>query len=255
MANHRTVLISENRLFREGIRQILEKKRIAVVGEGRNIVESLQSVRDDACPEMVIFHLDPRGSDAAPLELICNLSGHFADAKLVVLADPSTKHLLPSFVSAGASAILLTEISSETFERSLELVLSDHRLFPAEIMSTVTGGVIGLQSGDLSLGDQAMNGHLQPSCRTRSHHFAQQRLPLSRREYQVVRCLAIGLPNKAIARELNITEGTIKVHVKALLRKTKARNRTQLAIWALRESGLFGSDEANDHDAGPHQAP
>ncbi|HYX47122.1 MAG TPA: response regulator transcription factor, partial [Sphingomicrobium sp.] len=57
--------------------------------------------------------------------------------------------------------------------------------------------------------------------------------PLSKREYQVVQCLAGGLSNKVIARELNIKEGTVKVHVKGLLRKIRASNRTQLAIWAL----------------------
>ena len=168
MLNHRVVLISENRLFREGVGQILEKKGIAVVGDGPSM-EFLESVGGDACPEMVIFHLVPHQSEAGPLELVCNLSGHFADAKLVILADPSTKHLLPSFISAGASAILLTEISGEILGRSLDLVLSDHRLFPAEIMSTVTDGVIGPEPRDLSLRD----GHRHSSHRTGSHDFAQ----------------------------------------------------------------------------------
>jgi DNA-binding NarL/FixJ family response regulator len=71
--------------------------------------------------------------------------------------------------------------------------------------------------------------------------------PLSRREYQVVRCLAIGLSNKTIARELNITEGTVKVHVKGLLRKVKAANRTQLAIWALRQASLMGIESGRNN--------
>jgi len=69
-----------------------------------------------------------------------------------------------------------------------------------------------------------------------------------------MRSLAIGLPNKVIARELNITEGTVKVHVKGLLRKTNARNRTQLAIWALRHPGLFSVEGDDDHDTGPQEA-
>lgn len=220
-----------------------------MVGEGPSI-EFLQSVGEDACPEMVIFHLVPHGSDAVPLELMGNLLGRFADAKLVILADPSTKHLLARLVSAGASAILLTEISYETLEHSLDLVLSDHRLFPAEIMSAGGDGAIGPELRDLSPRDRATSGHRQLSHMTGSYDSAQweQSLLLSRREHQVVRCLAFGLPNKAIARELHIAEGTIKVHVKALLRKTKARNRTQLAIWAVQQSGLFGSDIDDDHE-------
>jgi DNA-binding NarL/FixJ family response regulator len=78
--------------------------------------------------------------------------------------------------------------------------------------------------------------------------------PLSRREYQVVRCLAIGLSNKTIARELNITEGTVKVHVKGLLRKVKAANRTQLAIWALRQADLMGLDSSRIGATGTRRA-
>ena len=55
---------------------------------------------------------------------------------------------------------------------------------------------------------------------------------LSWREGQILRHLRDGSPNKAIARDLQITEATVKVHVKSLLRKTRALNRTQAAIWA-----------------------
>jgi hypothetical protein len=53
-----------------------------------------------------------------------------------------------------------------------------------------------------------------------------------------------GLPNKSIARELNITEATVKVYVKGLLRKIKVSNRTQVAIWALQQSHPFGAARA-----------
>lgn len=142
------------------------------------------------------------------------------------------------------------EFDCETLEHSLELELSDHRLFLAEIMSTVGDGAIGPEPRDLSPRDRATSGHRQLSHMTGSYDCAQweQSLLLSRREHHVVRCLAFGLPNKAIARELNITEGTIKVHVKALLRKTKARNQTQLAIWAVQQSVLLGSDINDEHE-------
>jgi two-component system nitrate/nitrite response regulator NarL len=55
---------------------------------------------------------------------------------------------------------------------------------------------------------------------------------LSVRETQILSCLSQGAPNKAIARKLDLTEATIKVHVKAILRKIGAANRTQAAIWA-----------------------
>ena len=62
---------------------------------------------------------------------------------------------------------------------------------------------------------------------------------LSRRELQILKCLADGDSNKLIARDLGISDATVKVHVKNILRKISATNRTQAAIWAL-NSGLAG---------------
>ena len=59
---------------------------------------------------------------------------------------------------------------------------------------------------------------------------------LSEREDQILHYLVAGSPNKLIARGLNITEATVKVHIKGLLRKLNAANRTQAAIWAMRNT-------------------
>jgi DNA-binding NarL/FixJ family response regulator len=74
---------------------------------------------------------------------------------------------------------------------------------------------------------------------------------LSHRERQVLTCLAHGQSNKEIARVFNISEATVKVHLKAILRKINMHNRTQAAIWAI-EYGLADADVArrmNGHAA------
>jgi two-component system nitrate/nitrite response regulator NarL len=57
------------------------------------------------------------------------------------------------------------------------------------------------------------------------------RANLSQREMDVLCCLTAGYPNKLIARQLDVSEATVKVHVKAILRKLKVGNRTQAAMW------------------------
>lgn len=64
---------------------------------------------------------------------------------------------------------------------------------------------------------------------------------LSVREIEVLSCLRSGMSNKAIARKINITEATVKVHLKGLLRKIKASNRTQAALYA-QAHGIGASD-------------
>jgi two-component system nitrate/nitrite response regulator NarL len=74
---------------------------------------------------------------------------------------------------------------------------------------------------------------------------------LSERENQILRCLIKGLSNKGIARELRIAEATVKVHVKGILRKVCAKNRTQAAIWALNN---MSEVETVRHISEPHPA-
>jgi two-component system nitrate/nitrite response regulator NarL len=70
-------------------------------------------------------------------------------------------------------------------------------------------------------------------------------LNLSDREIQIMRYLVLGCPNKVISRRLGISEATVKVYVKAILRKLQVTNRTQAAIWAV-QRGLDSIDEGDD---------
>lgn len=62
---------------------------------------------------------------------------------------------------------------------------------------------------------------------------ASQHCRLSERESDIIRCLVHGKTNKLIARHLGITESTVKVHLKTILRKLRVSNRTQAALWAV----------------------
>jgi len=235
MMDGRTVLLSENRLFRDGIRQMLLRCHINVIGEGRGVLDLLQDLSGEAEPELVIFHLASGQWSDSPLAVLRNLHEHFARAKLVVLADPCTRPILPSLVQADVSAILSTQISSDMLQRSLELVRSDHRLFPADILLPASGDRTTEPSPPIDQPPPRISAATDGQRGAVPADPAQARA-LSRREYQVVQCLAGGLSNKTIARQLHITEGTVKVHIKGLLRKLRAANRTQLAIWALRQT-------------------
>ena len=60
---------------------------------------------------------------------------------------------------------------------------------------------------------------------------------ITTREAEILRCLVDGAPNKMIARKLDVAEATVKVHVKAILRKIGVANRTQAAMWASQHLG------------------
>jgi two-component system nitrate/nitrite response regulator NarL len=253
MVECRAVLVSDKRLLRDGLKEMLQKSRIIVIGEAPDIPSLLASMEMQADPELVICHIASDHSAEAGLDLVYGLRQHFTRAKLVVLADACTKSLLSSFVGADVNAILLTSISSDMLQRSLELVLFDHRLFPAEIMSLITDRAlarlplhpapVGRAIFNATSSLPASGGENQPVLTQAITSDPQLKVALSKREQQIIDCLVCGLPNKSIARELNITEATVKVYVKGLLRKIKVSNRTQVAIWALQQSHPLSTDQ------------
>jgi two-component system nitrate/nitrite response regulator NarL len=131
-------------------------------------------------------------------------------SKIVVLADEADCQGLDYDQVAPLNGILTHSLSADAFVRSLRLICSGQRVFPREL---------ALQSTS-----QAQPCGTPPQC-------AADRL--SSRERQIISHLAEGYSDKAIARSLNITEATVKVHLKKLLRKINLDSRTQAAIWAL----------------------
>jgi two-component system, NarL family, nitrate/nitrite response regulator NarL len=238
----RTVLLAERGLFRAGLKQMLQKHCIPVIGEGRDITGLLDAMQTQPIPELVICHVESDRNDENPLGVITDLRRHFPQANLVVLADSCTRSLLANFALAEVNAILLTSISSEVLLSSLKLVLAGQLLLPAEILSLIADSA----SAQPSPGPAPTKNGIMPAGRTIRGNTNQIEAPLediiaalpqltvhlSQRERQVMQCLVSGLSNKQIARELDIVEGTVKVYLKLLSRKIKVTNRTQLAIWA-----------------------
>ncbi|WP_281978057.1 LuxR C-terminal-related transcriptional regulator [Pseudorhizobium flavum] len=128
--------------------------------------------------------------------------------------------LAASFVS-GVDGYLLDDISPEALLESLHLVTLGEKVFPSQLAVL-------------------MCGNYWKSVRTDVPKFKDA--DLSEREILIVQGLTEGCPNKILAHKLNITEATVKVHVKAVLKKLGVRNRTQAAIWAI-QSGLWSPPE------------
>jgi two-component system, NarL family, nitrate/nitrite response regulator NarL len=239
-ASCRAAVLSKRGLFLDGLRGMLGKSRISVIGEADNIPALLDTMQTRPVPELVICHIAFDHDPETALNLISGLRQHFARAKLVVLADACTTSVMSSIVRGDVSVILLTRVSSDMVLRSLELVLSGHCLFPSEIMPLITSSAQVMPAEtvirDHTQHDQAVLSNVPTSS-------PQLRVPLSKRECQIMDCLVMGWPNKRIAHELNIVEGTVKVYLKCLSRKIKVSNRTQLAIWALRRPRPFDVDD------------
>jgi two-component system, NarL family, nitrate/nitrite response regulator NarL len=130
--------------------------------------------------------------------------------KIVALAYEANGLQMNSDDVAALSGILTYDLSAAAFVRALQLICSGERVIPRDL-------ALGRRPQISSLGTEPRSDRVQ----------------LSPREKEMLSHLTAGDSNKAIARHLGITEATVKVHLKSVLRKIRVENRTQAAIWAL----------------------
>jgi two-component system nitrate/nitrite response regulator NarL len=122
----------------------------------------------------------------------------------------------------GIDGFCLTTTSRDVLTKALDLALAGMSVFPTPMVLQMLEGFSSRAEADSKKRPLDYRGEA-PISGGRE---------LSRREAEILRCLMKGLPNKVISRELDVAEATVKVHVKAILRKIGARNRTQAAMWA-----------------------
>jgi two-component system nitrate/nitrite response regulator NarL len=140
------------------------------------------------------------------------VSGEFPDLGIIVLTNNVSHPWLDRAVESGARGYLPNDISPAALQILLQLLLLGENIF---------AGPYSMQLA-------------KKAALTCQRRIGQDlRVPLSPKESEILQCLGGGQPNKVIARNLNIAEATVKVHLKSLLRKINVGNRTQAAIWAL----------------------
>jgi two-component system nitrate/nitrite response regulator NarL len=143
-------------------------------------------------------------------------------ARIVVLSDRCELNDALAVFRAGADGYVFEQISRDALIKSLDLVMLGVTILPAELMRLV---------GEEHEMDSADNPAVlaTPTVLPTFEHLTRT---LSQREAGILRCLMQGKSNKIIARQFDITEATVKAHIKAILRKICVRNRTQAAVWA-----------------------
>lgn len=212
------VLISRNKLFRQGLRSLLDPHEFAIAGEGRDFASVQTFFRETPPPDLAV--LDLHGNPGHDFQELRDLSADYEGLRIVVLANELSLRDMASSLQAGADAYLVNELSGEAFSLSLMLVMKGEKVFPSALVDVFAREPNTFGQGVLNSGPKN----------------------LTDREKQILQCLLNGYSNKHIARALEISEGTVKVHLKSLMKKISAGNRTQAALWA-RNNGIGGDIE------------
>jgi len=213
-----TLLVEPNTLLREGLKRILTDTRFQVVASCSGFSE----VRAYEASERSFMLIVSAGADREDaFRQIKQLKMECGAAKVVALVDRYDLQEVLSAFRAGADAYLMKSVSCEVLTKSLDLVMLGEAIYPAALLDLIRGQVPIAEEPADNPDEVLMEAGSKLGKRG-----------LSVRETVILRCLMQGDSNKIIARKFDITEATVKVHVKAILRKIRAKNRTQAAIWA-----------------------
>ncbi|MBZ6078367.1 LuxR C-terminal-related transcriptional regulator [Microvirga puerhi] len=211
------LLIEPNTLLREGLKRILTDTRFQVLQSCSSFEEARSRQLDQA-----VMLIVSAGSDHENVfRQIKQFKAERNAAKVVVLVDHYDLREVLSAFQSGVDAYLVKSVSCEVLVKSLDLVMLGEAVYPAAILSLVHAPSAETEEVQEDPDEALMEAGSKLGKRG-----------LSLRETVILRCLMQGDSNKIIARKFDITEATVKVHVKAILRKIRAKNRTQAAIWA-----------------------
>ena len=242
--NSEIVVIEPCQLFREGLVRLLERCGLAPTSSGRTLAEALEKLESSELPNIAICGLERETDLEAWLSELA-LARAALSFRVIVLAHSCDRRLASRAVASGIDALLSKEISGEVLQRSLELVMLGQQLFPAFAVAAPESEADPWAAVSRAPSCPArpvadLRVNMMKPIRTRSGTSGE--VLLSEREDQILRYLVAGSPNKLIGRSLGITEATVKVHIKSLLRKLSATNRTQAAIWAMNHGMNFEAE-------------
>lgn len=214
----KTLLIEPNALLREGLRRILAETEYSPSAAAASLDEIGSLAGFDS--STIVLIIDASRDHDETCRQARALKESNPSAKVVMLIEQYDLKQVVAAFQAGADAYLKKSISHEVLVKSLDLVMLGEAIFPGAIL-------------DLLRERETQARHEnEVSAAEDPHEICAPAKGLSVRETVILRCLMDGDSNKIIARKFDITEATVKVHVKAILRKIQAKNRTQAAIWA-----------------------
>jgi two-component system nitrate/nitrite response regulator NarL len=215
----RVLLIDDHALFRVGLLELLERRGIEVVDAVGDCDVGLRLTRDCA-PDVVL--LDLRMPGTGGLDVLKRIRDEGLDRRVAMLTTSTEEQDLIASLQAGANGYLLKDMEPDELVAALEDIVAGKTVVAPELT-----GILA----------RAVRREPEPEAAAKPPALAE----LTPREQEILCHLAAGQSNKAIARDLGISDGTVKLHVKAILRKLSVHSRVEAAVMAV-EQGLCARD-------------
>jgi two-component system nitrate/nitrite response regulator NarL len=203
------VIVDDHPLFRQGLAQLLKTLpqfdllgEVANGGDGIALVKRLR-------PDLLLLDLTMKGG-LSGLDVLKAIRATDADTRVVMVTVSDRAEDLVAALRAGADGYLLKDMEPEQMIESLAVAASG-RIIVSDALTHLLALALREQGRPASVDEAG----------------------LTEQERRILEHVAAGLSNKIIGRELDITEGTVKVHIKHILKKLGLRSRVEAAVWAV----------------------
>lgn len=240
MSKIRVALIEDHDLTRVGIRTALQQRQeIEVVGEAANAHDGLKLLEAEH-PDIAIVDIGLPDKDGIELTRLLKASqeaGEGPETKVLILTLRDNKEAVLAAFAAGADSYCMKDISFDNLLEALRVTYSGNAWIDPAIARIVLQQAQQTPEGT----DIAVDSSKTVAINAADAEYDQMiaAYPLTERELEVLQLIVEGCSNAVIAEKLYITVGTVKTHVRNILNKLCADDRTQAAVRALR-SGLVG---------------
>jgi DNA-binding NarL/FixJ family response regulator len=192
-----------------GLRIATQGTEIDIIGEVGSAAEAIKSV-GQRLPDVVLLDIRMEGGDG--LNTLGRLKLDYPDLPIVIFSAYDNPTYIARAVALGAAGFVLKNATREKLLEAIRKAASGDSAWTRDELRRVTGALAAPRlTGDIEV-------------------------PLTQRESEVLRQMALGLTNKEIAKMLGISYETVKEHVQHILRKIGVTDRTQAAVWAVRKN-------------------
>jgi two-component system nitrate/nitrite response regulator NarL len=225
------IIVENNLVFRAGLVHVLADTQFRVVAECSSLAQiPPAALEEDDCILLISLGRETLSTISSELT---RLHDNYRGLRVAALCDDlNCKECISQLGNIAHAYFLKSEIGPDFILRSLEMVLLGATIFPRQLFEEMLIEKGCREPGPASPGGAAIEADNRRPLRRPEEDAAAG--PLSGRERCILSHIMSGASNKHIARELGITEATVKVHVKNMLLKINAKNRTQAAMWGMK---------------------
>ena len=205
------LLVDDHPLLRKGLAQLVDlDDGLTVVAEADNGKQALAlAVEHD--PDLILLDLNMQGMDG--LETLKAMREARVSARIIILTVSDNDEDVVCAITYGADGYLLKDMDPEDILKKIKEAAVGKMVIREKVTHILAGAI---RKGD----------------NNRTSMLAK----LTSREHDILKQISKGLSNKLIARELDISDGTVKVHVKHILKKLELRSRVEAAVWMINQN-------------------